>query len=172
MPKDVRALRAFARGLNTKTALLDAVSDVNERRPGQLVAHLETAVGSELSGKNIAVLGLSFKPGTDDTRESPSLKIAMELESRRANLRAYDPVVKPGDPSFSDVTISIRDSLESALEGADGAILVTSWPEFAKADWQKLCTLMANPTIVDGRNSLRQVNWPAEAKYLPVGEIV
>jgi UDPglucose 6-dehydrogenase len=101
----------------------------------------------------VGLLGLAFKPDTDDMREATSLVLASRLEGEGAVVRGYDPVAE-GPARELLPSIELCDSVESALDGADAAILVTEWPEFAELDWDKLRDRMANPLVVDGRNFL------------------
>ncbi len=163
LPKDVSALRHFAREHGVGSPLLDAVSAVNVARPAQLVALAEDAVGS-LGGKSIAVLGLAFKPGTDDLRDSPALAIIAELQRKDAQIRAYDPMIT------SLAGVPICGSVKEALTGADAAILVTAWPEFANLDWSALSLVMRDPVLIDGRNALRAVSTPKSVTRVAIGK--
>ncbi|HEU5400647.1 MAG TPA: nucleotide sugar dehydrogenase, partial [Terriglobales bacterium] len=164
LPKDVAALRNFAGGNGVETKLLDAVAGVNAARPAQLIALLESVLGS-LRGTTIAVLGLAFKPGTDDLRDSPAIALLNLLKRAGASVRAYDPMVAklPGDSA------EVAASMETALRGADATVVATAWPEFAAGDWSALCRTMRQPILVDGRNALRGVKLPEDAVYVPIG---
>ncbi|ELZ18401.1 nucleotide sugar dehydrogenase [Haloterrigena salina JCM 13891] len=143
-PKDVNALRAGAREQGYDPDLLDAVVSVNDEQPRRLVALLAEHV--PLEGARVAVLGLSFKPGTDDVRKSRALDVIEHLRERGAEVVAYDPVaienVRPDYPE-----IEYADSADAALEGADGAVVATDWPEFDDLAFDG----MANRVLVDGR---------------------
>ncbi|WP_339102769.1 UDP-glucose 6-dehydrogenase AglM [Haloterrigena salinisoli] len=143
-PKDVNALRAGAREQGYDPDLLDAVVSVNDEQPRRLVALLGEHV--PLEGARVAVLGLSFKPGTDDVRKSRALDVIEHLRERGAEVVAYDPVaienVRPDYPE-----IEYADSADAALEGADGAVVATDWPEFDDLAFDG----MANRVLVDGR---------------------
>ncbi len=169
LPKDVNALRAFARGRGVAPHILDAVVSVNTTRPARLCAIAERALGS-LQGATVVLLGLAFKPGTDDLRDSPALAAARCLIDAGATIRAFDPLVRT-IPSAAGLNgaVAVCGTLAEALEDADVALLVTAWPEFAEADWMSLCSLMRGRVIVDGRNSLAHVAWPEGVRYLAIG---
>jgi UDPglucose 6-dehydrogenase len=109
------------------------------------------------------VLGLAFKPGTDDLRDSPALAVIGELKQRGAKIRSYDPLITslPG--------IRVCSSVEEALAGVDAAIIVTAWPEFAALDWPTLAQKMRRPVLIDGRNVLREATLPKTVTYLAIG---
>jgi UDPglucose 6-dehydrogenase len=151
-PKDVSSLKQLAGNTGYHFQLLTAVIEVNELQKRRVLKKLEKHLGS-LAGKTVALLGLAFKPDTDDMREASSLVLASRLKGEGASVRGYDPVAEaPARELLPDVTFC--HSIAEALEGAHAAILVTEWPEFADADWRALGDRMANPLIVDGRNFL------------------
>jgi UDPglucose 6-dehydrogenase len=151
-PKDVSSLKQLAGNTGYHFQLLTAVIEVNELQKRRVLKKLEKHLGS-LAGKTVALLGLAFKPDTDDMREASSLVLASRLEGEGATVRGYDPVAeKPARELLPKV--GFAESLEDALDGADAAILVTEWPEFAAADWASLRERMANPLLIDGRNFL------------------
>jgi len=166
LPKDVSALRDFARHQGVIPSLLDAVTAVNTARPRQLLALAEKALGT-LRGATVALLGLAFKPGTDDSRDSPALAVAGLLEQEGVTIRAYDPMFST---LLGTDAIKVCSSVEVALTGADAAIIVTAWPEFAACDWAALCARMRHPVIVDGRNVLAGVTIPENVTYVPIGK--
>jgi UDPglucose 6-dehydrogenase/GDP-mannose 6-dehydrogenase len=163
LPKDLEALRGLARERGLATPLLRAVARVNRERPAQVVRLLEQELGS-LAGREIALLGVAFKPGTDDTRESPALLLAAELSRRGARVRSFDPAAGGGPGA--------RPSLAEALRGADAALLATAWPEFHAADWDALAGLMRTPLLLDGRGALRGAALPRHLRYRAVGTSV
>ncbi|MFP8956942.1 UDP-glucose 6-dehydrogenase AglM [Natrialbaceae archaeon A-CW3] len=148
-PKDVNALRAGAREQGYEPALLDAVVTVNDAQPRRLVDLLEANV--DLEGARIAVLGLSFKPHTDDVRKSRALDVIDHLRDRGATVVAYDPVaadsLRKRYPEYAD--LAYADSADDALENADGAVVATDWPEFD--DLEPAIDGMARKVLVDGR---------------------
>jgi UDPglucose 6-dehydrogenase len=116
---------------------------------GKLQQHLGT-----LRGKTVTLLGLAFKPNTDDVREAPSLVLAGRLVAEGAEVRAWDPVAN-GNGVLPHTTIC-ADPLE-ALDGADAAVLVTEWSQLAELDWAEAASRMSNPLLIDGRNMLDPV---------------
>jgi len=145
-PKDVDAIIAAARDQGYDPELLSAAVGVNDRQPGRMVELLERHV--DPAGKRIAVLGLSFKPGTDDIRNSRAIPLIDALLDRETAVVAYDPVaVDNMRERYPD--IEYTDSAADALSGADGALVVTDWPEFAELDEE--FDGMSTPVVVDGR---------------------
>jgi UDPglucose 6-dehydrogenase len=151
-PKDVSALKMLAGNTGYHFQLLNAVIEVNELQKRRVVGKLQKHLGS-LIGKRVALLGLAFKPHTDDMREASSLVLAARLEGEGAEVAVYDPVAADAAREMLG-SVEFRDSTLEALEGADAAVLVTEWPEFAELDWQAAAERMARPLIVDGRNFL------------------
>jgi UDPglucose 6-dehydrogenase len=152
-PKDVAALRAVAREYDYEPLLLDATVAVNERQLKRVIAKLQRELHT-LKGKRVALLGLSFKPNTDDLREAPSLKIARTLNSLGARAVGYDPVAgKKAMELVANLKV-VFDPYE-ALRGAHAAVVVTEWEEFRVLDLKKVSDLMEEPKVlVDGRNVL------------------
>jgi len=148
-PKDSLALKQLAANSGYHFQLLAAVIEVNELQKRRVLAKLERHLDS-VRGKTIALLGLAFKPNTDDMREAPSLVLAGRLLSEGATVRAWDPVARPNDLGDVDQVGSVSE----ALAGADAAVLVTEWPELAELDWPGLAATMRTPVLVDGRNML------------------
>jgi UDPglucose 6-dehydrogenase len=151
-PKDIQALKQLAGNTGYHFQLLTAVIEVNELQKRRVMKKLEKHLGS-LVGKKVALLGLAFKPDTDDMREATSLVLASRLEGEGARVSGYDPVAE-GPAQELLPTVEFCHSAEEALEGADAAILVTEWPEFAELDWASLAGRMAKPLLIDGRNFL------------------
>jgi UDPglucose 6-dehydrogenase len=151
-PKDVSALKMLAGNSGYHFQLLGSVIEVNELQKRRVVGKLQKHLGS-LLGKRVALLGLAFKPHTDDMREASSLVLAARLEGEGAEVVAYDPVA--GDVARGLLgSVEFRDSALEALDGADAAILVTEWPEFAELDWNAAAGRMTRPLLIDGRNFL------------------
>ena len=123
---------------------------MNELQKRRVIGKLERRLGS-LRGKRIALLGLAFKPGTDDMREAPSLVLAGRLLSEGADVAAWDPVA---DGAAHLHGVDVAETALDALDGADAAVLVTEWPELRELDWASAGTRMRNRVIVDGRNLL------------------
>jgi UDPglucose 6-dehydrogenase len=151
-PKDVSALKMLAGNSGYHFQLLTAVIEVNELQKRRVVGKLQKHLGS-LIGKRVALLGLAFKPDTDDMREASSLVLAARLQGEGAEVVAYDPVATERAGELLD-SIEMVGSAGEALAGADAAVLVTEWPEFAALDWAEAAARMARPLVVDGRNFL------------------
>jgi UDPglucose 6-dehydrogenase len=149
-PKDSLALKQLAANSGYSFHLLNAVIEVNELQKRRVIKKLEARLGS-LRGKKIALLGLAFKPGTDDMREAPSLVLAARLHAEGAEVSAWDPVAD-GNMHFENVDIA-HSALE-ALDDADAAVLVTEWPELRELDWAEAAKRMRHRLLVDGRNML------------------
>jgi UDPglucose 6-dehydrogenase len=168
LPKDLNSLRAFATEREAVPVLLDAVAAVNAARPLRLVQMTEEALGS-LRGARIALLGLAFKPGTDDLRDSPALAVGRHFVAKGAAVRAYDPLVTvlPASIGLSDMVLCR--AAEEVLYDVDAAVVTTAHPELANWDWIRLCALMRRTLIIDGRDALRNIAWPKTVRYLPIG---
>jgi UDPglucose 6-dehydrogenase len=151
-PKDVSALKQLAGNSGYHFQLLNAVIEVNELQKRRVVNKLKKHLGS-LVGKQIALLGLAFKPDTDDMREASSVVLAARLQGEGARVKAYDPVAE--DKAHELITgAEMCDSALDVLEDVDAAVIVTEWPEFAELDLREAKQRMRNPFIVDGRNLL------------------
>jgi UDPglucose 6-dehydrogenase len=151
-PKDVSALKQLAGNSGYHFQLLNSVIEVNELQKRRVIGKLTKHLGS-LVGKRIALLGLAFKPNTDDMREASSLVLSARLQGEGAEVVAYDPVAADAAADLLTAT-EFAGTAEEALDGADGAILVTEWPEFADLDWAAMAEKMRNPVLIDGRNFL------------------
>jgi UDPglucose 6-dehydrogenase len=151
-PKDTQALKMLAGNIGYHFQLLNSVIEVNELQKRRVTAKLTKHLGS-LDGKRIALLGLAFKPDTDDMREASSLVLSARLQGEGATVAGFDPVA--GDRAGELLPgVELAESAMAALDGADAAVLVTEWPEFAELDWAEAKGRMANALIVDGRNFL------------------
>jgi UDPglucose 6-dehydrogenase len=151
-PKDVSALKMLAGNSGYHFQLLNAVIEVNELQKRRVIGKLQKYLGS-LIGKRVALLGLAFKPQTDDMREASSLVLAARLEGEGAEVVAFDPVAADAARDLLG-SVMMRDSALEALDGADAAVLVTEWPEFAELEWAVAAERMARPLLIDGRNFL------------------
>ena len=153
MPKDIAALGAVAREYEHEVPLLDATVTVNERQRKRVIAKLQRELHT-LKGKRVALLGLSFKPNTDDLREAPSLAIARSLDSLGARVVGFDPVAgKKAARLLAELKV-VFDPYE-ALRGAYAAVVLTEWEEVRTLDLKKASPLMEEPKLlVDGRNVL------------------
>jgi UDPglucose 6-dehydrogenase len=146
-PKDVNALIQTAKELGNPLSILEAVVKVNAEQPVYFIEKIKQSLGSDLKNKTIAVLGLSFKANTDDTRESPSHTLIDRLVEEQATIKTHDPIVKMGVPHQFP-------TIEETVAGADALVICTDWEDYKNLNWQSLKTLMKQPYIFDGRNML------------------
>jgi len=151
-PKDVNALKQLAGNSGYHFQLLTAVIEVNELQKRRVIGKLHKHLGG-LVGKRVALLGLAFKPDTDDMREASSLVLSARLNADGAAVTAYDPVVAEEARSLVS-GITFADSPLHAAAGADAIVLVTEWSEFLKLDWSRLAEAMSGELVIDGRNAL------------------
>jgi UDPglucose 6-dehydrogenase len=149
-PKDISFLKLLAGNSGYHFQLLNAVIEVNELQKRRVVTKLQKHLGS-LRGKRVALLGLAFKPNTDDLREAPSIVLAARLLAEGAEVSAWDPVA---DASGLLKGVRLGASALDALAGADAAVIVTEWPQIADLDWAGARRVMRTPLVVDGRNVL------------------
>jgi UDPglucose 6-dehydrogenase len=151
-PKDVSALKILAGNSGYHFQLLNSVIEVNELQKRRVLSKLTKHLDS-LSGKRVALLGLAFKADTDDMREASSLVLASRLQGEGATVVAYDPVAEDRAKELLS-GVEMSQSPLGAIDGADAAVLVTEWPEFAELDWAEVAKRMKTPLLVDGRNFL------------------
>jgi len=150
-PKDVKALAHMAVLHNSQPQLLQAVMDINRNQRRRVVYKLRNVLNGSLSDKKIGILGLSFKPNTDDMREAPAIAIIHLLLNESATVQAYDPqALEKAAKELPEITLC-KDPYETAT-GADALILATEWNEFKQLNFKKIYKLMRTPVLVDGRN--------------------
>ncbi|MCX7858629.1 MAG: UDP-glucose/GDP-mannose dehydrogenase family protein [Chloroflexus sp.] len=149
-PKDVLALYHMAASAGCHPQLLQAVMDINTDARKRFVKKVETVLG-DLNGRLIGVLGLSFKPNTDDMREAPSVDIINALLKKGARVKAYDPVAMPRAEELLP-TVTFTATAYDVAKDADALLLVTEWNEFKQLDWQRIKRYMRQPVVIDGRN--------------------
>ncbi|WOI53057.1 UDP-glucose/GDP-mannose dehydrogenase family protein [Parvularcula sp. LCG005] len=150
-PKDTLALVRTAQQFEAPIKIVEAVVEINDRRKKSMVDRVAQAVGGDLSGKTVAILGLTFKPNTDDMRDSPSLDLIPALEKAGAKVRAHDPEgMKEAAKSLPDIFYC--DGPYHALEGADCAVILTEWDAYRALDLDRVKTLLTAPVMVDLRN--------------------
>ena len=157
LPKDIAALavRAEELGVDVLTDFIRSVEAINEGQRTELAELAIDQAGGDVHGKRIAVLGAAFKPGTDDTRNSPALTVADYLHARGADVRVYDPQARlPQRDGFTQVT-----TVEQAVRGAEVVLHLTEWPEFRQLDPEQLGELVASRIIIDGRLKLHASTW-------------
>ena len=150
-PKDTRSAAHFAREIGEEFQIVEAVIRVNERQRERMVEKIRRAVGGDLSGKTIAVLGLSFKPETDDMRDAPAVDIIAGLQKGGAQVRAFDPV------AMDAARVALRDvhfcsDAYEACEGADAVVIVTEWNQFRMLELERVRKRVRRPVLVDLRN--------------------
>lgn len=149
-PKDTRALTSVADSFGVETLIVDAVIEANDLQRLAMIPKIEKLVG-DLDGKKIGVLGLSFKPETDDMRESPATDVIKELQKRGAIVKAYDPVAMEEAKHFLPEIEYATDEYD-AIEGADVLVFLTEWNQFRALDMEKVKSLLKSPKIADLRN--------------------
>jgi UDPglucose 6-dehydrogenase len=169
-PKDVKALAALARRNDYEMKLTDAVLEVNEKQTASVINRIKRVV-PDLKGKTITVLGLSFKPETDDMREAPSLKIISDLREAGAEVRVYDPTaMEVARGMLSDVTFC-EDEYDAA-RGSNALVVVTEWNQFRSLDFNRMKSVMSELNLIDLRNiyepaDIRKVGF----KYVSTGRL-
>ncbi|WP_041967282.1 UDP-glucose dehydrogenase family protein [Mesobacillus selenatarsenatis] len=169
-PKDVKALLHTSREKGVPFSLLEETIAINDHQQELLVGKAQKRLG-ELKGKKIAMLGLSFKPETDDMREAPSIKIARALTAAEAKVAAYDPVASGNARKVIGEIITYVDSALEAAKGADALFIVTEWEEFRQLEFEALLDVMKQRIIFDGRNCLDEAALQecGPIEYYPVG---
>src|SRR5580704_5079636 len=162
LPKDIRAFRATAaeRGVDSLVDLLTTVDDINLGRRDRVVTLARAAVGGDLDGKRIAVLGAAFKPNSDDIRDSPSLAISGQLADEGAIVAVHDPVAMPNAARVRP-DLRYADSVHDAAEGADIVLHLTEWTDYRAIDPADLRSVVANPVLIDARCTLDAPAWRA-----------
>jgi len=151
-PKDTVALSSFARQAGVKTGIVEAAVAANEAQIARMVDKIMNAIGRK-KGARVAVLGLSFKPNTDDLREAPALKIIAGLKRRRVRVAAFDPVAMPKANGHAELKgVSFAHDAYDAARGADAIAIVTEWNEFRGMDLGRLKRVMRKPILCDLRN--------------------
>ena len=170
-PKDVSALKQLAGNSGYHFQLLTSVIEVNELQKRRVVGKLKRHLG-DLEGREIALLGLAFKPGTDDMREASSVVLAARLLAEGARVRAYDPVALEA-ASHRLSAVALYDDPWQCVTGADAVVIVTEWPEVVGLDWAKVAQVMRGDVLVDGRNALDPAEVVAAGfAYEGIGRVV
>jgi len=169
LPKDTSALIKTAQDHGTQLRLVETVAAVNEQRKRAMARKVVAALDGTIRGKTIGVLGLTFKPNTDDTRDSPAIPLITALTDLGAVVRAYDPAgMEQAKPLLPEV--SYCDSVYDAAEGADAIVIATEWEQFRALDLERLRHAMAQPLIVDLRNVYRADEMRrANFRYVAIG---
>jgi UDPglucose 6-dehydrogenase len=169
-PKDVKALLHTANLNGVHFSLLKETVAINDFQQELLVTKAINRLG-DLKGKKVAMLGLAFKPETDDMREAPSIKIARSLTKLGAEVVAYDPVAVDNAKNILGDTIRFASTVREAAVDADAVFIVTEWKEFRHLDLKTLMTTMRRPIVFDGRNCLEEDRIRAckKIEYYPIG---
>ena len=150
-PKDTLALVKTAQDFDTPIRIVETVVDINDQRKQEMASRIVTACDGSVVGKSIAVLGLTFKPNTDDMRESPSLDIVPALQAAGAVVRAFDPEGMEEAKKVLQDVVWCGDTYE-AIDGSNAAVIVTEWNEFRSLDFERMKNIMKSPILVDLRN--------------------
>lgn len=153
-PKDTLALVRTAQQEGAPTKIVEAVVEVNARRKKQIAERIVSVCGGSIEGSTIAILGLTFKPNTDDMRDSPSLDIVPGLQERGAKIRAFDPAGMNEAAKLLDDVVFCEGPYQT-LEGADAVVIVTEWDEFRALDLDRVKSLLSTPIMIDLRNIYR-----------------
>lgn len=168
LPKDTLALRAFAKKAGIATPILDAVIDTNRKRADKIIDLIWPTLSAR-EHPQVAVLGLAFKPDTDDVRESPGLHLAKALQNRGVRVRAWDPLAGEAARRATGDAFPVYDTIEAAITDADAVVIATAWPECRKFDWRNNLALMRRPILVDGRNAIDPSSLPDDVVFVPIG---
>jgi UDPglucose 6-dehydrogenase len=167
-PKDTRAIAKLADSLGYRFRIVETVIEVNERQHERMVEKMESTLGT-LKGKRLGVLGLTFKPNTDDIRESPAIKIVKGLVDKGASVVAFDPAGMEAAKEVLGKVVFAKDMYDVAKD-ADALVLATEWNEFRFLDWDRVKALLRSPIVVDLRNIYDPVRMRARGfDYLCVG---
>jgi UDPglucose 6-dehydrogenase len=174
-PKDIRAFAARAEeiGAGEAVSFLHEVDRINLRQRQRTVTRTRQLVGGSFAGRRVAVLGASFKPGSDDVRDSPALAVASALHEQGASVRVHDPeALDNARAALPDLTYSL--DIPKVCEDADVVLHLTSWPDYRRIDPQALASVVRSPVLLDARNSLdaqpwRSAGWSLHALGRPTG---
>ncbi len=169
-PKDTQALASFAKEIGIQAAVLDAVICVNKTQPERVVKLIMQAIGS-LEGKKIAILGLTFKPDTDDIRESPSLTLINLLKIKNVSVRVHDPVAYTSHKETIDSSdLDFKSTIEETLQDADAAVIMTAWDDYKNLKPEIFKKHLKQPIVVDGRRIYDKNEFMDNGiKYMGVG---
>jgi UDPglucose 6-dehydrogenase len=149
-PKDIKAIERIGRDHGYSFEIVKAVIRVNKRQRKRMVEKINHALGG-VEGKTLAILGLTFKPNTDDMREAPSIDIVRGLQRQGAKIRAFDPAGMEGAKKIIKRVYYAKDAYEAA-RGAHGLVIVTEWNQFRNLNWTRMAELLREPVVIDLRN--------------------
>ena len=167
-PKDVRALIAFSESVRVESDILKSVMRINNTQFLQIISLLRNKLGT-INNKKISILGLSFKPNTDDIREATSIKIIEKLLKHGAKITVYDPVAIPNIKQIFGTSIKYTKNARSCLKSSECCLLVTEWEEFKKLNNDDIVKLMKNPLIIDGRRLFSKNHFKKPVEYYAIG---
>ena len=167
-PKDVKALIAYSHNIGYNPQLLEIIEKVNDDQPSKVVEVCKSFLGS-LNNKRIALLGLAFKPETDDMREARSILIINQLLAEYAKVVVYDPVAVQNAKTIFKEKIEYTDSSTECLKDADCCILVTEWAEFKKLEPESFTAIMKQPILIDGRRIYDPEKFSSKMKFAAIG---
>lgn len=168
-PKDTRAVSQIAQQKGLQFRIIDAVLEANDATKARMIDKIRQALGGDVKGRTVGLLGLSFKPDTDDIRESPALAIVEGLLADGVTLRAYDPEAMPECRKEYPQVTYCRDPYDAA-EGAEALVVATEWNEFRALEWKRIKGLLAQPLIVDLRNLYEPSRMAKEGfRYISIG---
>ncbi|MBN43881.1 MAG: UDP-glucose 6-dehydrogenase, partial [Alphaproteobacteria bacterium] len=170
-PKDTEALVRSAQDAQAPVTIVEQVVAVNAERKEAMARKIIAACGGSVDGKTVAVLGLTFKPNTDDMRESPSLVIVPRLMEAGATVRAFDPVGMAEAEKLLYGPVWCGDAYD-AMDGADAVVILTEWNEFRGLDFQRMLAVLKQPIMIDLRNIYRPEEMAAAGfHYTSVGRV-
>ena len=170
-PKDTLALARTARDFGSALRLVETTVEVNDARKKAMAGRVATALGNDLTGKTVGLLGLTFKPNTDDMRDAPSLELVPALQAMGATVQAFDPEGM-AEASHMLTGLAFKDGPYAAAEGADALVILTEWDQFRALDLERLKSIMRRPVVVDLRNVYRPNDMRAHGfEYSSVGRI-
>jgi UDPglucose 6-dehydrogenase len=169
-PKDVKGLIQIAQESGIRFGILEEVENTNEAQKKSLLVKIQKLLGVDLSGKQVTLWGLAFKPHTDDVREAPALEVIRQLLDRGVKVRVFDPIAQKQAEKVLDGTVIYEKDLLKSVENSDCLVIMTEWPEFRTVDLKEIKKGLKNPCIVDGRNifdpkSMQKMGF----KYISVG---
>jgi UDPglucose 6-dehydrogenase len=168
-PKDVSALIHTADDYGYEAQLLKSAVSVNQRQRQIVIEKLQQAL-KILKGKTIGLLGLTFKPDTDDLRDAPALNLIEQLNRLGAKVKAYDPIISQTGMRHGLSGVIVETDPERLADGCDALVVITDWEQFRKLDYVKMAKLMNNPVMIDGRNFLdREKVESAGFRFLGIG---
>jgi UDPglucose 6-dehydrogenase len=168
-PKDTRSIAHFSRCAGEPFEIIEAVVRVNQRQRERMVDKIVDALDGDVRGRTLGILGLSFKPETDDMREAPAVDIIQALLERGAHIRAYDPQAMPHAVKLLPSIVPCKDAYE-ACEDADALVIITEWNQFRMLDLRRAKELLRHPVVVDLRNIYEPASMRAAGfRYVCVG---